>query len=309
VKTRHRILLLFLFLTLLCITARAGKKIVILYTNDMMGRLRGEPAYFINKDFPPPLGNAGSCATYVREAREEAEKKGFPVLLLDGGNCFGNAVLGDLEIGKTLAFMNTLGYDASAVGIYDSRLRKDVLWDIIDKSTFPWLSSNLRYREDHSYVTQRYLVIDCDGITVGLFGLISEYGPIWVEKEVYGDFIFEKEGPRAEEMVDYLRERGCDIVVGLTNIGFVHDSILADSVDGIDIIIGGGEGRGLQVPFESVYNHTIICRTYGNLSSIGRLEIEIDEDIKKVIGYTGENVTLFEEQFPPDREILELLEK
>ena len=192
------LIFIILFLIITYTVGFAGKRIVILYTNDMMGRLKGEFAYFINEDFPPPLGNAGSCATYVKDARREEEKKGNPLLLFDSGNCFGNPVLGDLEIGKTLEFMNILDYNASAIGIYDSRLRKDILWDIVDKSTFPWLSSNLKYREENSYVTEQYLIIECAGIMVGVFGLISEYGPIWVEKEVYEQFVFEKEAPRAQ---------------------------------------------------------------------------------------------------------------
>ena len=58
-----KIVLSFLFLFLICGIVNAKKKIVVLYTNDMMGRLKGEPARFINRDFPPPLGNAASCAT------------------------------------------------------------------------------------------------------------------------------------------------------------------------------------------------------------------------------------------------------
>jgi 2',3'-cyclic-nucleotide 2'-phosphodiesterase (5'-nucleotidase family) len=296
-----------LFCLLLSGYARAEKKIVILYTNDMMGHLKGEPAYFINRDFPPPLGNAASCATYVKEARRDAEKDGSVVLLLDAGNCFGNPVLGKSDLGKTIDFMNILSYDAVSLGIYDVRFGEDVVWDIIDKTEFPWLSANLTWQSSSEYVTDRYRIFDLEGITIGIFGLISEYGPIWVESKIDEQFHFEKEGPRTFEVVSLLKEEGCDFIVGLTNTGFIHDSLLADSVPGIDVIIGGGEGRGMREPYESARNHTIICRTYGNLSSIGRLEVFVDEQTKTITRYRGSNITLFEEQFPPDPSILRLL--
>lgn len=303
-----RIGLIFLFLFLICGIIQANKKIVILYTNDMMGRLKGEPAYFINKDFPPPLGNAASCATYIKEERSNGRKKGYTVLLLDAGNCFGNPALGELKIGKTVEFLNRMEYDACAIGIYDTRLGEDVLGNIIDKTSFPWLSANLISKTENKYIGELYKIFDCEEAKIGIFGLISEYGPIWVEKGINEQFFYEKEYERAEEMIISLqKDEGCDIIIGLTNTGFVHDSLLADSLTGIDIIIGGGEGRGMREPFEGTINHTIICRTYGNLSSIGRLEIEIDEKSKKIIGYKGDNITLFEEQFPPDLEILRLL--
>lgn len=136
--------------------------------------------------------------------------------------------------------------------------------------------------------------------------MVSEYGPIWVEKSIDKQFFYEKEKPRAEAMVSLLRNDGCDIIVALTNIGFAHDSLVADSVSGIDVIIGGGEGRGLREPFESPKNHTIICRIFGKLSSVGKLELNIDEQIRKIIGYKGDNITLFVEQFPPDASVQKL---
>jgi len=108
-------------------------------------------------------------------------------------------------------------------------------------------------------------------------------------------------------MVSLLRNEKCDIIIALTNIGFAHDSLLADSVSGIDVIIGGGEGRGSREPFESPINHTIICRTYGKLSSVGKLELNIDEQMREIIGYKGDNITLFAEQFPADTAIKKLL--
>jgi 2',3'-cyclic-nucleotide 2'-phosphodiesterase (5'-nucleotidase family) len=292
---------------LLVSLAHAQKKIVILYTNDIMGRLEGEPAYFINRDFPPPLGNAASCATYVREARMDGESEGYKILLLDAGNCFGNPVLGKEDIGKTVTFMNSLDYDAVSIGIYDVRFGEDALWDIMDKTEFPWLSANLISRARDEYVGELYRIFDVEGIKIGIFGLVSEYGPIWVESKIDKAFIFEKEGQRTSKMVSLLTDEGCDLIVGLTNTGFIHDSLLADSVAGIDVIIGGGEGRGLREPYESVRNHTVICRTYGNLSSIGRLELFVDDQTKTIVRYKGDNITLFEEQFPPDPAILKML--
>ena len=287
----------------------AEKKIVILYTNDIMGRLKCEPAYFINRDFPPLLGNAGSCATFIKEERNNGLRKGYDVILLDAGNCFGNPQLERLEIDKTVEFMNRVEYDACAIGVYDTRLGKDVLLDIIDRTSFPWLSGNLIEKSGNKYIGKLYKTFDYDGVKVGVFGLTTEYGPIFVEREIEEQFFFEKEAMSAEEIVSLLQQDSCDIIVGLTNIGFTHDSLLADSISGIDIIVGGGEGRGLKEPYESSVNHTIICRTYGNLSSIGRLELLIDETTRKIIGYTAENITLFAEQFPPDAGIQKLIQE
>lgn len=304
---KRMMLFVFLALLLLLTSVHAQKKIVVLYTNDMMGRLKGEPAYFINRDFPPPLGNAASCATYVEQTRIEASLENYSILLLDAGNSFGNPVLGKSDVDRSVAFMNALAYDAASIGIYDVRFGEDALREIMDRTEFPWLSANLAWESDSEQVAEGYRIFEIDGIKIGIFGLISEYGPIWVESEIDEAFIFEKEVPQAFEMVSLLDDEGCDLIMGLTNTGFIHDSLLADSVSGIDVIIGGGEGRGMRDPFESALNHTIICRTYGNLSSIGRLELFIDERTKTIIRYKGSNITLFEEQFPPDQDILNLL--
>ena len=305
---RKKIIFSFLFLLSICEVTDA-KKLVILYTNDIMGHLEGEPALFINRDFPPPLGNASSCATYIKRERDTAQRKGYRIILLDAGNCFGNPQQGELKIDETVQYMNDVRYDASAVGIYDTRLGEEKLETILEESSFPWLSANLISRKQGNYIGKLYSIIDYDNIKIGIFGLTPEYGPIWVESNIARQFYYEKELPRAKAVVSLLEKNGCNIIVGLTNVGFVHDSLIAETIPGIDVIIGGGEGRGLRKPFEGPENHTIICRTYGKLSSIGRLELNIDDKTRKIIGYKGDNITLFAEQFPPDSIIQKIIKE
>jgi len=305
---RKKILFSFLFLLSISEVTDA-KKLVILYTNDIMGHLEGEPSLFINKDFPPPLGNAPSPATYIKRERSDAQRKGYKIILLDAGNCFGNPQWGKLKIDETVRYMNNVRYDASAIGIYDTRLGEEKLKDILEESSFPWLSANLISRKQGNYIGKLYRIIDYDDIKIGIFGLTSEYGPLWVENNIAKQFYYEKELSRAEAVVSLLEKNGCNVIVGLTNVGFAHDSLIAETIPGIDVIIGGGEGRGLKEPFEGPENHTIICRTYGKLSSIGRLELNIDDKTCKIIGYKGNNVTLFEEQFPADPAVQKLFKK
>ena len=77
---------LLLAVVLLSGTATAGvQHIYIVHTNDIHGALLPSDAYWINRDFPPPLANAPGAVNVIRGLREEAQKKGYGFLLFDGG--------------------------------------------------------------------------------------------------------------------------------------------------------------------------------------------------------------------------------
>ncbi|MEO0078414.1 MAG: 5'-nucleotidase C-terminal domain-containing protein, partial [candidate division WOR-3 bacterium] len=113
--------------------------------------------------------------------------------------------------------------------------------------------------------------------------------------------------PMGEE-VARLRKQGADIIIALNHIGYSHDVRLADSVTGIDAIIGAHSHTGVKPPYESPRNHTIIQQAYSKLSTVGLLDIAYDTEARTVVGYQGRLIDLMGEDVPMDRDYLTRLD-
>lgn len=298
--------LIFLFLIVSPI-----KNVVIVHTNNMYGVFYPRKAFWMNPDFPPPLGGAPSLATYIENERKKAEKEGKVFLLFDAGDFFGGNLMGEnADTGRARLVLNGLGYDAACLGVHDFVIGAENLRKFIESLNFPILAANLTLEEDtlsNPDFVEPYIIIEKYGLRVGVFGLISEYTPFFNIKDVVRGFYFRREIPVAREMVKILKSKGVDIIIALTHIGDLHEKILAREVKGIDVIIGGFMGRGLREPFEDPETHTIISRTYGRLADIGELELVVDTKYGVICNYTGELITLLTERYPPDPKFAELL--
>ncbi len=288
------------------------KNILILHTNDMRGIFEERPATWINPDFPPPLGGAASLYTAVETERKLAKDSSYSFLLVDAGSFLGGNIIGegsDPELAVDV--LNLVGYDVVNLGVYDFLLGKKGLDVIAERAKFSIISSNLTLSEDttkHPDFVRPYVILNVDGVKIGIFGLISEYTPLMLPDESVEGYFFLREFPQAEKMVRELREKDVDIVIALTNIGMRHDTLLAGAVPGIDFIIGGYDGRGIREAYEHPVTHTVVVRTYGGLSDLGRLLIHYDTETHVITGYEWNTVSLLEESAPPDPEVRTMIE-
>ena len=86
---------------------------------------------------------------------------------------------------------------------------------------------------------------------------------------------------------------------------------LAHEVPGIDLIIGGHMHKGFAQPWIDPITHTMAIQGYAYGSNLGWFTLLIDPKTKTVSGYEtpaireGMLITLFEDEFVPDREISE----
>jgi len=274
---------LFLGLVLGCVIARARvQHLYIVHTNDIQGALLPNKAFWMNRDFPPPLANAPGALTVIRELRAEAAQKGYGFLLLDAGDAFRGKTPGELSSSQAVVdYFNRAGYDAIELGQYDC------LSDT--NSGMPWICSNLQIAGRNIRPNRLF---EQRGIKIGIFGLITKYAKSAIKDKDY-DAV-------ASDQIAKLRRQGADIIVGLTSIGYRNDKRLADDVVGIDIIIGGYSRTGVEPPYESPKNHTIVCQAYSRLSAIGFLDLAVDTDSRHIIGYEGHLINLYGEEIPKD---------
>jgi 5'-nucleotidase/UDP-sugar diphosphatase len=307
-----RKLIIPLLISLATIAYAIPDEIYIIHTNDIHGGLAPTDAFWMNPDFPPPVGNAPAAITVINEIKEDAKKKNIPVLLFDIGDWFSGTPLGDFTFGKSvMEFFNYIHEDALTIGNHDFAFGLDTLKSLCKMSNAPVLCANLVKKGTDSIpdFLKPYIIIERDGLKIGLFGLITHYLEGMVSPEQLGGLTVLKHYIGATNSIAALRAQRADIIVGLDHTGFSHDERLADSVPGIDLIVGGHSHTGINNPSETPRYHTIICQTYGRLTSIGLMKLKIDKATKRLAGYSGELINLFAEEIPLDTQYSNLLKK
>jgi 2',3'-cyclic-nucleotide 2'-phosphodiesterase (5'-nucleotidase family) len=165
---------------------------------------------------------------------------------------------------------NLTGYDAIGIGDDDLNLGKEFLLEISKKANFPFLSSNLFDEASGKILFQSSLIKETNGLHIGIFSLLSP------------DFFISPSDPRrkglnirspvetAQAMVKELKPK-TDFIILLSHLGYAKDIELAQTVEGINIIVGGHTGINLIYP--PVIKNTIILQTTSRGMFAARLDL------------------------------------
>jgi 2',3'-cyclic-nucleotide 2'-phosphodiesterase (5'-nucleotidase family) len=153
--------------------------------------------------------------------------------------------------------LNLIGYDAMGIGDDDLTLGKEFLLEISKKANFPFLSSNLLDETSGKVLFQSFLIKEINGLRIGIFSLLSP------------DFFTGPSDPRkrgltlkspidtAQAMVKELKPR-TDLIILLSHLGYAKDIEVAQTLQGINLIVGGHNGINLIYP--PVNKNTIILQ-------------------------------------------------
>lgn len=215
-------------------------RLIIAHTNDMHSHIDPFPA---NDPKFPGQGGMESRATELDKLRREYGE----ILLLDAGDIFQgtpyfNFFGGSLE----LRLMSMMGYDAATMGNHDFDGGMDGFIKAKASANFPFVCSN--YEMSDSPLTGHtigHTLLRKNGMKIGIFGLGVELEGL-VEKRLCTGVRYMDPISVSQQKVELLRgDLKCDVVICLSHLGYKYDSNkvsdlqLADSVDGIDLILGG----------------------------------------------------------------------
>lgn len=225
-----------------CGASFAQKQLVILHTNDTHSTI--EPVSMYSK-----VKEAAGKAGFVRRVAmvKEQRKQNPGLLLFDSGDfsqgsTYYTMFKGEVEIG----LMNIMGYDAATIGNHEFDFGLDNLALLALKAKFPIVCSNCDFDGTPCEgLIKKYIVIERDGIRIGVFGLTPKVEGLVMRENIEGvKYIDPIEA--SKEMVKTLREKEkCNVVVCLSHLGwglgpeYMDDQQLVAATNGIDIVLGG----------------------------------------------------------------------
>lgn len=261
----------------------------VLHTNDIHSRAEAYPKMY----------------TAVQSARSLRPNS----LLLDAGDMttgtlYFNEFQGEVE----REFMNLLGYDAATFGNHEFDLGSSPeghqkLKEFVEGADFPFVSTNVNFAADSKFnrlfnntFTDNAqpgniyagLVKTVGGERVGVFGLTTAET---TDISSPGSITFENYIEEAKAAVAAFEDMAVNKVIALTHIGYDdapgidNDQILAKTVEGIDIIVGGHSHTQLNEPVEvtttvngAEKEPTLIVQAYQYGDFLGTLDVQFDNE-------------------------------
>lgn len=249
------------------------------------------------------LDDVAKRVTAVKEIREKTDN----TLLLDAGDVFSGTLYFNEYYGQAdLEFLNMLGYDAVTFGNHEFDLGSSpeghkALVDYIKGTKFPFVSANVDFSKDSLFTglfsdtvssdpangkIYAGIVKEVDGEKVGIFGLTTAET---VDIASPGSVAFEDYIKEAQKAVKAFKGQDVDKIIALSHLGYDdnaaydNDQILAKTVTGIDVIVGGHTHTQLddEVIIEEDINGndkapTVIVQTGQYGENLGNLSVTFD---------------------------------
>lgn len=220
---------------------KAMEDIVILYTNDVHCAVETNLGY-----------------RSVELVRNSLEGVGKNVILVDSGDSIQGDYIGSLTDGEAIIeIMNSLGYDAMALGNHEFDYGVDRLQELDTIADFDFVSCNFIDKETGNTVFKPYSMVECDGVKFAFIGIstpdtFKSSTPAYFQDED-GNFIYDMCGDETGDLLAQTvtqtaaqaREDGADYVIALSHLGIEStlspytSSELIPMISGVDAYLDG----------------------------------------------------------------------
>lgn len=309
--THHRKTVLILFSLLLVMTLGGGRedvraqaapsvgKLSIVFTHDLHSYFLPH-AVFTGEGRPAERGGYARIARLIQEQRA---LKGSRMLLVDAGDFSMGTLFHTTFMTEAaeLRLMGEMGYDVTTFGNHDFDFHNDGLAAMLriarsKGGALPAIvASNVVFSGDaaenalkeafRQYPVRDYIVLERNGLRIGLFGLMG--------KDAADDAPFARPVTFADpvtngrRVVDILKNREkADVIICLSHSGtsavqkHSEDEILAREVPQIDVIISGHTHTVLPRPIIIGKTLIVSAGSYGEFMGILDLDCTSNEGVK-----------------------------
>jgi 5'-nucleotidase len=194
--------------------------------------------------------------------------------------------------------MNETGYEAAAPGNNEGlTFTPEVLQHIYAKANFPLICSNLYEAaagEIPSWI-HPYRIVEKGRLNIALIGVTANFA------DFYKLLGWAATDPIAavQTWVDKLRP-DAHIVIVMSHLGLALDQRLAETIDGIDFIMGGHTHHLLEQPLR--IRDTYICAAGKFGEYVGEVKLRYDFDLNRVVEARGRCVAA--DGYPDSERIL-----
>ena len=292
--------------------------VTLLFTNDFESTY--DPVLAFWRDDMAHIGGIAQLARLIDEFRQSEPN----VFLFDAGDIFTGALAKLTQGEVSFELMNTMAYDAMAIGNHEFEYGWQVLARQKQRVPFPVLAANIFYKGTDIPFAPAYSIIERKGIRIGVIGIMGQDAATALNPPNIAGLEVRDPTLIVPEYVKLLRP-DVDLIVLLTHQGKTapmqtddeaHPEIkrdidadieLAGVIDGIDVLLGGHADAGTEKPVIQPETGTLIMQTYGQGFHLGFLQLEIDLESDEVLAHEGRLVPVNSDRLKPHARVAEKL--
>lgn len=298
-------------------TSPAMGTFTILHTNDIHGRHR--PFAVAPGNATAQTGDAGRSPSSFERAgqvggfahlataigRVRQARGAGNVLLVDGGDTFGDDLLGNLTKGEAIIrLMNAVGYQFMALGNHDFEYTSARTRELQQIARFPMRGANVTDKATgQPFLGDPTAVLTVGGVRVGLLALAYHNTHLTGNPDNTKDLTFGNGLEAARRYLPALRARA-DVVVVVSHQGTKVDEQLAREVPGIDLIVGAHSHDRIAPPRQ--IGQTWIVQALSDAAVLGQLTVQVQDG--KITKVDGAAPTLWTEDYPADPAVAQLVD-
>ena len=275
ISTFLKCLLPSIWLCIICWSCHSSKKSTTTLTDD------GKIAFTILQindvyEIAPLEGGKVGGMARVASLYQQLKKENPNTFFVHGGDFLNPSLIGTMKYqgsrisGKQMVeAMNMAGVDLVVFGNHEFDLKPDELRERLNESTFEWLGSNVRFKEDGRLRrfaketpdglqdvpdTYHWDIRDADGtnISIGFFGATIASNPV--------EYVTYLNHEKITKHLSDLLKSNSDIVLGLTHLSIEEDKAVAALINGVPLIMGGHEHHHMK----HKVGNTIIAKADAN---------------------------------------------
>ncbi len=258
-------------------TARApqvAETVTILYTNDEHGWMEGMQS------------GQGAAELMGLWRSDRGYLDAGPYLILSGGdNWTGPAISTWFDGHSMVEVMNAMGYEASVIGNHEFDFGLDGLKANLAKAEFPYLSANIRYKQDGSIPTdlgfQPFVVVPVGDLKAGIIGITTTSTPFTTNPTNVAELEFIDYEKALREIVPEVRAAGADLLLVPSHVCQDELVALANQIADLNIqMLGGGHCNEL---FAEMSGNTVLIAGGYHYTSYAYIIFSYDPDSKQIL--------------------------
>ncbi len=253
--------------------------------------------------------------------RQEIKAQGGNSLFFHAGDCFQGSLYFSLYKGAANAdLLNQFPLDGMVLGNHEFDLSNELVSHFINQTDFPILMGNwdlsqenpkkeLRLKNhprildyDPILGIAKYTIKSIENTNIAIFGLTTDQMDVLASPDE--DTPFVNAIQTAQQTVEHLSAQGINNVIIVSHLGYEGDKLLAKSVNGVDLIIGGhthilqGDYRYLGLEKASDYgeliNGTYIVQAGCHALAVGYCDLEYSSQ-GELVSFNGHNILLLDQ--------------
>lgn len=259
-------------------------QLTILHINDLHGHLLP----YVDKNVSETK-QLGGVARMAKMIDDERSKNPNGSLLLAAGDMFQGTPISNVFRGESvITVMNHLKFDAMSIGNHEFDWGLSTLERLAGAASFPFLAANIQDEQGRGLpLVKPYVILTRENLKIAVIGVTTPDTAYITKPDHVSELIFRRPSTVLPQLIEAVKAGGAHLIVLLSHLGLDADRETAESISGIDVIVGGHSHTALGNPLR--VKETIIVQAGAYGAYLGVLQLKIDPSTHKIVDFTAEN--------------------